>query len=193
MSATKTLAILIVTAVLTMLFGTLHPPYALADDTSIVGSWVNGIKLASDLLVYQLLTQCLPGFDHQREALGSPLLDARLHPMGADGVHDQRSEWHASMWRTEPPQRVEEADPLHADTLQGGGVPHDQADQVINDGKHRQFFQHAWHGFAVQHIHLHGGLEMCQRGLDVIVTSHKIRMVRPSRVAILQRTRPPRP
>src|SRR6266436_6284951 len=29
--------------------------------------------------------------------------------------------------------------------------------------------------------------------LDVIVTSHKIRMVRPSRVAILQRTRPPRP
>jgi hypothetical protein len=40
MSATKPLAILIVTAVLTMLFGTLHPPYALADDTSIVGSWV---------------------------------------------------------------------------------------------------------------------------------------------------------
>jgi hypothetical protein len=40
MSATKTLAILIVTAVLTMLFGTLHPPHALADDTSIVGSWV---------------------------------------------------------------------------------------------------------------------------------------------------------
>jgi hypothetical protein len=40
MSATKTLAILMVTAVLTMLFGTLHPPYALADDTSIVGSWV---------------------------------------------------------------------------------------------------------------------------------------------------------
>jgi hypothetical protein len=29
--------------------------------------------------------------------------------------------------------------------------------------------------------------------VDVIVTSHKIRMVRPSRVAILQRTRPPRP
>lgn len=40
MSATKPLAILSVTAVLTMLFGTLHPPYALADDTSIVGSWV---------------------------------------------------------------------------------------------------------------------------------------------------------
>jgi hypothetical protein len=29
--------------------------------------------------------------------------------------------------------------------------------------------------------------------LDVIVTSHKIRMVRPSRVFILQRTQPPRP
>jgi hypothetical protein len=45
MSATKTFAILIVTAVLTMLFGTLPPPHALADDTSIVGSWVNSIKL----------------------------------------------------------------------------------------------------------------------------------------------------
>jgi hypothetical protein len=40
MSATKPLAILIVTAALTMLFGTLHPQQALADDTSIVGSWV---------------------------------------------------------------------------------------------------------------------------------------------------------
>jgi hypothetical protein len=40
MSATKPLAILIVTAALAMLFGTLHSPHTLADDTSIVGSWV---------------------------------------------------------------------------------------------------------------------------------------------------------
>jgi len=39
-------------------------------------------------VLYYLLAQFLPGFDHEREALGSPLLDARLHPMGACKVHD---------------------------------------------------------------------------------------------------------
>jgi hypothetical protein len=53
----------------------------------------NGMKLGSDLLVYQLLTQYVPGFEHEREALGAPLLDPRLHPMGAEGVHAQRPEW----------------------------------------------------------------------------------------------------
>jgi hypothetical protein len=53
------------------------------------GSWPNGMKLAPELLLYQLLTQFLPRFDPQREALGPSLLDARLHPMRADGVHDQ--------------------------------------------------------------------------------------------------------
>jgi hypothetical protein len=47
------------------------------------------MKLASELLLDQLLTQFLPGFDHEREALRSPLLDARFHPMRADGVDDQ--------------------------------------------------------------------------------------------------------
>jgi hypothetical protein len=43
----------------------------------------NGVKLTSELLLEQLLTQFLPGLDHQWEAFGAPLLDARLHPMGA--------------------------------------------------------------------------------------------------------------
>jgi hypothetical protein len=51
----------------------------------------NGMKLASELLLDHLLTQFLPGFDHQWEALGSPFLDARLHAMRSDGVDDQRS------------------------------------------------------------------------------------------------------
>src|SRR5882724_5656726 len=85
-----------------------------------VGSWPNGIKLASELLLYELLTQCLPGFDHERKALGPPLLDTRLHPMGACRVHNQRHEWHARTWRAEPPQRIEEADPLHAGVLEPG-------------------------------------------------------------------------
>jgi hypothetical protein len=51
----------------------------------------NGIKLASELLLDQLLTQCLPGFDHKWEALGPPFLDAWFHAMRADGVDDQRA------------------------------------------------------------------------------------------------------
>ena len=50
-----------------------------------LGSYANGIKLGSEPLLYDLLTQCVPGFDHEWEALGSPLLDARLRPMGAYG------------------------------------------------------------------------------------------------------------
>ena len=55
------------------------------------GQEPNGIKLASGLLLDQLLTQCLPGFDHQREALGPPFLDTRLHSMRSDGDDDQHS------------------------------------------------------------------------------------------------------
>jgi hypothetical protein len=49
----------------------------------------NGIKLAPECLLERLLTQFLPGFHHQREAFGAPLLDPRFHPMRADGVHEQ--------------------------------------------------------------------------------------------------------
>jgi hypothetical protein len=51
---------------------------------------ITTIKLASELLLYQLLTQFLPGFDHEGEALGSPLLHARLDTMRAYRVDEQR-------------------------------------------------------------------------------------------------------
>ena len=71
-----------------------HPtgsPVLIAPGNRLVGFGPNGIKLASELLLDHLLTQFLPGFDHQREALGSPFLDARLHSMRSDGVDDQRA------------------------------------------------------------------------------------------------------
>ena len=46
-------------------------------------------------------------------------------------------------------------------------MAHDQTHQVVDDGERRHFFQHAWHGFAVQHVHLHGGLKLRQRGLHL--------------------------
>jgi hypothetical protein len=80
----------------------------------------NGIKLASELLLDQLLTQFLPGFDHQREALGPPFLDARFHAMRSDGVDAQRASWDPGTRRTEPPQRIQKAHPLHAEVLAHG-------------------------------------------------------------------------
>ena len=53
------------------------------------GQEPNGMKLASERLLDQLLAQLLSGFNHQREALGSPLLDPRLHSMRSDRVDDQ--------------------------------------------------------------------------------------------------------
>ena len=83
-----------------------------------VGSYANGMKLASELLLDQLLTPCLPGFDHQREALGPPLLDARLHAMRSDGVDDQCASWDPGAWRAQPAERIQNTDPLHADVLE---------------------------------------------------------------------------
>jgi hypothetical protein len=45
-------------------------------------------EVSSELLLYQLLTPLLPGFDRKRNALGPPRFDARLPPMG--GVQGSR-------------------------------------------------------------------------------------------------------
>jgi hypothetical protein len=57
-------------------------------DVTKTGQEPNGMKLTSERLLDQLLTQVLAGCDHEREALRSPLPDARLHPMGTLGVDD---------------------------------------------------------------------------------------------------------
>ena len=64
-------------------------PMALA--LTVIGNEPNGMKLASELLLDRLLTQFWPGFDHQGEALGPPLLDARLHMVRSGGIDEQRS------------------------------------------------------------------------------------------------------
>jgi hypothetical protein len=55
------------------------------------GSVTNGIKLAAERWLDQLLTQFGPRCDHQGEGLGSPFLDARLHAMRSDGIDAQGS------------------------------------------------------------------------------------------------------
>ena len=125
------------------------------------------MKLASGLLLYQRLTQCWPRFDHERDALRSPLLDARLHARRADGDDDQHSSRHPAARRAEPSQRIETAAPLHAEVLESGRWAHDHPDQVVDDGQHGQVLQHAWYRFTVPYIHRHRGLELRQCGFDL--------------------------
>ena len=48
-----------------------------------------------------------------------------------------------------------------------GGLTHDPADEGVDDSNDGQCLQHAWHGLAVPHVHLQGGLEVgpCSRNL----------------------------
>jgi hypothetical protein len=84
------------------------------------GPNLNGMKLTSELWLYPLLTSFLPGCAHEREALGAPLLDPRLHPIGAYGDHDHRHSWPARTWRAEPSQGSHTADPFHPHMLEPG-------------------------------------------------------------------------
>jgi hypothetical protein len=73
------------------------------------------MKFSFAFLSYQLLTQGLPGVHPPGEGLGPPLLDARLHPMGADGIDEQGSSRHLGAQGAEPPQGIDNADPLEAE------------------------------------------------------------------------------
>ena len=103
----------------------------------------NGLKLASEPLLDPLLAQFLPGCEHERGALGAPLLDAGLPPMGAYGVHEQRHAWSASVWRAEPPQGIEDADPLRGEVLACRRWPHDQTHEMVDDGQGGHLLRHS--------------------------------------------------
>jgi hypothetical protein len=75
------------------------------------------MKIASERLLDQRPAQFLSGFNHEREALGSPLFDPRLCPMRADGIDAQGPSRDPSARRAEPPQRIHKADALHAEVL----------------------------------------------------------------------------
>jgi hypothetical protein len=125
------------------------------------------MKLTSEFLLSQRLTQCLPGCAHHWAALGPPLLDARLHPVGANRAQQQRHSWPASTRRAEPPQGIQDADPLHGGVSAWRRWPQDHTHEGVAEGDHRQVFPHAWHGVAMAHIPLHGGLQRRASGRDL--------------------------
>jgi hypothetical protein len=64
-------------------------------------------------------------------------------------------------------QRVGEADPLDCDFLTYGGCVHHRADQVVDQGEHREFLENALDCLTVQDVHLHRLLEMAEIGFDL--------------------------
>jgi len=75
----------------------------------------------------------------------------------------------------------------------GRGSVHPQTDQQTRDTGCLDLETDSMHALAQHMPAAQDTFDPAAKQLDVIVTSHKIRMVLPSRVAILQRTRPPRP
>ena len=70
----------------------------------------------------------------------------------------------------------------------GWRAPAPQADQQAGDQGHIDLHPHTMGRLTQQVSAAQHTFDPPEKQLDVIVTSHKIRMVRPSRVFILQRT-----
>src|SRR5262249_15674786 len=75
----------------------------------------------------------------------------------------------------------------------GRGASDPQADQQTRNKGRIHLEAHPVDPLAQQMPAAQHTLHPAEKQFNVTVTTHKIRMVRPSRVAILQRTRPPRP
>jgi hypothetical protein len=84
--------------------------------------------------------------------------------MRSAGGDAQRSSRDPGTRCAEPPQRVEEVDPLHVSVSAYGEVPHGHADHIVDEGKDSQSLQGTWHRLVVQYLHGHGGFERCQGG-----------------------------
>ena len=86
---------------------------------------------------------------------------------------------------TSPTAKVETE---HLISAFGRRTPDPQADQQAGDQGHIDLHPHTIGRLTQQVSATQHTFDPPEKQLDVIVTSHKIRMVRPSRVFILQRT-----
>jgi hypothetical protein len=123
------------------------------------------MQFTASSLLYQLLTQCLPGFAHNWEALGPLLLDADLPDRGVQGAQ--------SMLFVACQDSARRATAVPSDSsstpcrsVECGEVAHHPVVQVIHEGAKRSFLPHAWGRFAGQDSHLHARVELSPCGGD---------------------------
>src|SRR5208337_1969023 len=118
--------------------------------------------LSRQVLIPQELAQFGPRLLHHWVLLGTPLPHPRLVPPRTPRVDHQLRHLLPLLGAAQPPQRVDEADPIRFDTLTARRLAHRHSHQVVCQGIHRQFLEHAIHCHALQHIHLHRLLQRLQ-------------------------------
>src|SRR5919106_4871817 len=131
------------------------------------GSYANGVKVTAEPWRSELLTEVLPGFDPERDALRSSLLDARRSPIGASGGHTQRPSGSARAGRTAPPQGSQAAEPFHGGVWECCRWPPDLTPESVDHGQDGQLLQHTRHGVTVPHVHGHRGVTVRPGGFDL--------------------------
>jgi hypothetical protein len=83
------------------------------------------------------------------------------------GIDEPGLQRHAGVRGPEPPPSVQKADPFHVDLWLDGRLQNDQAYEMIKDGTDEEFLVDPQHGLTMPSIHLHRGLEWCERSFGV--------------------------
>ena len=92
----------------------------------------NGIKLGSNTLLYQGITGFSTRFHEERVRLGPAFDRAGLDPVRSVGIDHERGQWFPRASGAEPPQGIDEADPIEGDPLPLRGFEHNNPDEVVD-------------------------------------------------------------
>ncbi len=118
------------------------------------------MKLSRKWFGHQVFPQDISGPNHVREILSASFLTAWLNTVGSFGVYDKHGQWTARWNRRQPPQHVDETDPMGRYVLPLAGGLHDRADEIVDDRKQGQFSPHARFRLTSQHVHAERGFQM---------------------------------
>jgi hypothetical protein len=132
-----------------------------------MGSEPNGIKLSSSTLLYQDFTGFTPWFCEEWIRFGPAFDGTRLHAARTVGIDDQGRQRFSRTSRAEPPQGIDEADPLQGHILPLCRGQHHDADEVVDEREDGQLLQNPDEAFAVQHIEAHRLFEVPEITLDL--------------------------
>jgi len=132
-----------------------------------MGSDPNGIKLSSNTLLYQGFTGFSPWFCEERIRFGPAFDGAWLDAVRTVGIDDQGRQRFPRTRRAEPPQGIDEADPLQGHALSLRRFQHDHTHQVVDEGEDGELLQDPNEALAVQHIEAHRLFEVPQIALDL--------------------------
>jgi len=109
----------------------------------------NGIKIGSNTLLYQGVTCFATRLREEWVRLGPAFDGAGLDAVQSVGIHHQRGQGLTRASGAEPSQGIDEADALEGHPLPLRRFEHDDAHQVVDQGKDRQFLHDPSQALAV--------------------------------------------